>query len=167
MVLKEYNPYAAEGERIEYVKQSTLWSCTAAVFQMAWEYVSGKRINHWKAIRMLNCTAENGADFHQVVRALRKHHPNVVAKFLRWNTPRSTLIKELKKGRIILIGDWWTFRPENHSMLLIGFTPKGFWVADPGTCLRWMSTATLLHDIDDFLVIGKRSPSRNTQKSGV
>ena len=105
-------------------RQWTSYSCTASVAQMVAHYY-GIRIGHRKAIEMTQCKPD-GATLAAVAQALRLSHR------LRPRTLRSKaqIKAALRQGQPVMTNDDLNYISD-HAILLVGETPKGFWIADP------------------------------------
>lgn len=56
---------------------------------------------------------------------------------------------------------------ENHAILLVGETPKGFWIADPRTCeIYWRHEDRFMAGADEIAaVIGDRPVEQSQTRS--
>ncbi len=109
---------------IQVHRQWTSFSCTAAVAQMVAHHY-GIRIGHRAAISLTDCKPD-GATLTSVATALKRSHG------LRSRTLKTRLAirSALRGGEPVMTNDALTYN-EDHAILLVGETPKGFWIADP------------------------------------
>ena len=100
------------------------YSCTAAVAQMVTQYY-GIKLSHRAAIELAGCQPD-GATLSSVAKALKKSHG------LRHRTLRkqSEVREALVRGEPVMSNDALTYE-NDHAILVIGATAKGFEIAYP------------------------------------
>lgn len=109
---------------IKIQRQWTPYSCTAAVAQMVARYY-GIKLSHRAAIELAGCHPD-GATLSSVAKALKKSH-GLRHRALR---KQSEVREALARGLPVMSNDALTYE-NNHAILAIGATAKGFWIADP------------------------------------
>lgn len=128
-------------------RQWTNYSCTAAVAQMVAHYY-GIQIGHRKAIALTKCKPD-GASLSAVARALKKSH-GLRPRTLR---VRSQIRSALQKGQPVMTNDSLTYE-NNHAILLVGETPKGFWIADPAIGeVYWRHERSFFAAAEEFIAV--------------
>jgi hypothetical protein len=132
---------------IKVHRKWTSYSCTAAVAQMVAHYY-GIKIGHRRAIALTKCRPD-GATLHSVARALKRSHG------LRHRTlrSRSAVRTALRRGEPVITNDDVTYS-DSHAILLVGQTPKGFWIADPAIGeLYWRHERQFFARADEFIAV--------------
>jgi hypothetical protein len=132
-------------------RQWTTYSCAASVTQMAYGFVTGKRMGHRKAIDLTKCRP-NGATLDKVA-AVLKRKTKCVARDL----PRrhSSLKSALSKGSVLLAGDSKTYDDE-HAIIILGFSPRGYWLVDPAVgVFTWRNKKRVMTASDQFIAVAK------------
>ena len=131
-IVRSFMPWRKLGKRppqknaiqVKAVRQWTSYSCTAAVAQMVAGY-HDIRLGHRKAIELTKCRPD-GATLPFVARALKREH-GLQHRTLR---SRAQVRAALRRGEPVMSNDSVTYE-NNHAILVIGATTKGFWIADP------------------------------------
>jgi len=132
---------------IKVHRQWTSYSCTASVAQMVAQHY-GFRLLHHQAIRLIKCRPD-GATLGTVARALKRAY-GLQARRLR---SKSQLRAALNNGQPVMTNDSVTYE-DDHAILLIGQTPKGFWVADPAVGeVYWKHERQFLAAADEFIAV--------------
>ena len=110
--------------QVKVHRQWTPYSCTASVAQMVAHYY-GMKMSHRQAIKLTQCKPD-GATLEDVAKALKREH-GLKHRTLRRGDVRGTL----RKGLPVMSNDAISHSGD-HAILVIGQTPKGFWIVDPG-----------------------------------
>ncbi len=108
----------------------------------------GVKISHREAISLTGCRPD-GALLVDVAQELHRQHG------LKMQTLRSAsaVRKALRSGYPVISDDSVSYR-ENHAILVVGETPKGFWIADPAICeIYWRHEKQFLEGADEFIAI--------------
>jgi ABC-type bacteriocin/lantibiotic exporter with double-glycine peptidase domain len=137
--------------KVKAHRQWTTYSCTASVAQMVTHYY-GIRLGHRKAIALTACRPD-GATLGSVARALKRTHG------LRPRTLRTRLQVRcaLRRGEPVMTNDEFTYTSD-HAILLVGETPKGFWIADPAIGeVYWRHERRFFAGADQFIAIAEPS----------
>ena len=132
---------------IKVHRQWTSYSCTAAVAQMVAQYY-GIRIGHRRAIALTGCRPD-GATLNSVAKELKHSHG------LRHRKLRShaAIRSALRRGEPVITHDDLTYR-HSHAILLVGETPKGFWIADPAIGeVCWRHERRFYAVADEFIAV--------------
>jgi len=141
-----------KGLQIKVQRQWTNYSCCAAVAQMVAQYY-GIRLGHRKAIQLTKCKP-NGTTLEKVGKVLSREY-GLVARSLR---TKNQIRRSLQQEYPVMTNDSLTY-VEDHAILLVGETPKGFWIADPATCsLYWRHEDRVMAGADEFIAVeGERA----------
>lgn len=153
-VLRSFLPtrrYAKKAGRgsleVKVHRQWTSYSCTAAVAQMVAHYY-GIKLGHRKAIALTRCRPD-GATLHSVAKALKRSH-GLRHRALR---SRSAVRSALRRGEPVITNDDQTYE-NDHAILLVGETPKGFWIADPAIGeIYWRHERRFFAGADEFIAV--------------
>ena len=144
--------------RIKLARQWTDYSCTAAVAQMVTNYY-GIDLSHRKAIELTGCKPD-GAMLSDVGDRLAAEY-GLKVRSLRTKTQ---IRKALQREQPVMTNDSLTY-DENHAILLVGETPKGFWIADPRTCeIYWWHEDRLMAGADEFIAVEGEKPVEPRQR---
>lgn len=145
--------------RIKVHRQWTDYSCTAAVSQMVLHYY-GIDIGHRKAIELTGCKSD-GAILSDVANILAREYGFAVREL----SAKSQIRKALQQGYPVMTNDSVSFA-ENHAILCVGETPKGFWIADPRTCeIYWKHEDRIMAGADECLAIISEKPLAEAAKT--
>ena len=153
-ILKSFLPWCAGrrkppkgGLPIKATRQWTEYSCTAAVAQMVAAYY-GIKVGHRKAIELTKCKPD-GATLEYVARMLNRQY-GLTPKALR---TIGQIRKALVDGHPVMSNDALTYT-DDHAILLVGQTPKGFWIADPAVCeIYWRREDKFKAGAHEFIAI--------------
>lgn len=128
-------------------RQWVSYSCTATVLQMAEEFVTGRTISHFQAVRLIGCKPD-GASLNKIASVLKRRTRCNARQLHSANQIR----KSLKQGPVLASDD--VSRPFAHAILLSGFTPRGFYFVDPiDAQVHWRSERRILANSDEFIAI--------------
>jgi|GEM_PF-4643539 len=133
--------------QVKVHRQWTSYSCTAAVAQMVSHYY-GIRLGHRAAIQLTDCRPD-GATLTSVARALKRSY-GLKPRTLR---TRAQVRSALKQQQPVISNDALTYE-NDHAILVIGSTPKGFYIADPAVGeIYWRHERRFLAGADEFIAI--------------
>ena len=133
--------------QVKMHRQRTSFSCTAAVAQMVSHYY-GIRLGHRAAIHLTDCRPD-GATLTSVARALKRNY-GLKPRTLR---TRAQVRTALKQQQPVISNDALTYA-NDHAILVIGSTPKGFWIADPAVGeIYWRHDRQFFAGADEFIAI--------------
>ena len=137
-------------------RQWTSYSCTAAVAQMVTHYY-GIKLGHRAAIALTRCHPD-GASLSTVARALKRAYglqPRTLQK-------RAEVRVALDRQQPVISNDALTYE-HDHAILVIGATPKGFWIADPAVGeIYWRHQRQFFAAADEFIAIRGRRNRKET-----
>ena len=129
-------------------RQFTSFSCCAAVYQMVAHYY-GFKVSHLKAIKLTKCYP-NGSSLVHVARVLKREH-GLSTKSLR---TRKQIRNALQNGQPVITHDELSYE-HDHAILLVGQTPKGFWLADPVLGqIHWKNENRVMAAASEFIAVG-------------
>jgi len=135
-------------------QQAFDYSCVAACLQMLFEFFNGKPMSHRRAVRLTRCKP-NGAELAAISRTLKKLC-GTESRNLR--TPVAARCA-LHLGIPVVASDPQTYE-DDHAILLIGCSAKGFYVVDPNTGeINWRRDAWVGHS-DEFIAILRKDDER-------
>jgi hypothetical protein len=145
---RRHHKQACKGSlQVKVCRQWTNYSCTASVAQMVASHY-GIRMNHFRAILLTKCRPD-GATLPFVARALRRNH-GLCHRRLR---TKAQIRSALKKGQPVMTNDEINY-VSSHAILLIGQTPKGFWIADPAIGeVYWRHERSFFAGADEFIAV--------------
>lgn len=125
------------------------YSCTAAVMQAAFHALTGFEIEHDFAVRLTGCKP-HGAQLSKIATALQKRCRITPRRLARLAAVR----RALKVGQMVISSDCTSWGGR-HAILIVGATPKGFYVADSNLPdgVRWRSEAFVRRATDEFIAI--------------
>ena len=111
----------------------------------------GINLSHRKAIELTGCRPD-GAILSEVADTLAREYGFQI----RHLKTKAGIRKALRRKQPVMTDDSVSFR-ENHAILLVGETSKGFWIADPRTCeIYWRHEDRYMAGADEAIaVIGK------------
>jgi ABC-type bacteriocin/lantibiotic exporter with double-glycine peptidase domain len=117
----------------------------------------GIKLSHSAAIELADCKPD-GATLLSVAKSLKKSH-GLCHRTLR---KQSEVREALMRGEPVMSHDALTYE-NDHAILVIGATAKGFWIADPllGE-VYWRHERAFFAAADDYIaVIGmKEDPAK-------
>ncbi len=128
--------------------QTYEFSCCASVLQTALHALTGEVIEHDDAVALTKC-APHGAQLSRIATALRKRCRVKPTRLSRLAAVR----RALNAGQLVISSDVvsWGGR---HAILLVGATPKGFYLADSNLpSVRWKSEGFVRRASDEFIAI--------------
>lgn len=108
--------------------QNRGYSCGASVLQIVTRYFKGYHISHEKAIELTRCKPD-GSNTKDIKRALKKIGLN--GKLIRRH--EITIKKRINEGNLVIINDNFTYSPDDHWILISGYTENFFYIFDPNT----------------------------------
>jgi hypothetical protein len=133
--------------KLKLHRQWATYSCTAAVAQMVAHYY-GFNMSHREAIKLTQCHPD-GASLAFVARMLKKQ----CALSTKSLHTRAEIRSALKRGEPVMGNDGVNYG-NNHAILLIGETPKGFYVADPAVCeIFWRHEDQVITAGEEFIAV--------------
>jgi len=158
-ILRSFLPWRRLGKRppqknaiqIKVVRQWTSYSCTAAVAQMVAGY-HDIRLGHRKAIELTKCRPD-GATLESVADALNLEYG------LRFKTlKRASQVRAALRGGVpVMSHDALTYA-NDHAILVVGQTPKGFWIADPVPAqIYWRHERQFFKSANEFIAVSGRN----------
>ena len=108
----------------------------------------GIRLGHRAAIHLTDCRPD-GATLTSVARALKRNY-GLKPRTLR---TRAQVRTALKREQPVMSNDALTYE-NDHAILVIGSTPKGFWIADPAVGeIYWRHDRQFFAGSDEFIAI--------------
>lgn len=135
--------------QIKLHRQWTTYSCTAAVAQMVLHYY-GIKVSHREAINLTDCRPD-GAYLADVAKKLRLEYGFKI-QFLK---SAAGIRRALRRGEPVITNDSASY-VEDHAILLVGETPKGFWIADPAICeIYWRHEKQFLESAGEFIAVSR------------
>lgn len=128
-------------------RQWTPYSCCASVFQMVAAYY-GVRVSHLKAIKLTRCHPD-GASLTSVARVLKREY-RLRPKHL---TSKRQVRAALKRGEPVISNDSLTYE-DDHAILVVGQTAKGFYCVDPVLGqVRWKHQQRFMAGAHEFIAV--------------
>ena len=105
-------------------------------------------MSHRKAISLTACKPD-GSTLQDVAKALKREHG------LKHRTLKRAGVRgALKKGMPVMSHDAVSHSGD-HAILVIGQTPKGFWIADPSYGeIYWRRDDQFFNAADEFIAMG-------------
>ena len=132
---------------IKIHRQWTPYSCTASVAQMVAGYY-GIKLGHRQAIQLTDCRPD-GATLGSVAKALKDSH-GLRSRALR---SKAQIRTALRQGLPVMSNDYLN-DGGSHAILLVGQTPKGFWIADPAIGeVYWRHQDRFFAGADEFIAV--------------
>jgi predicted double-glycine peptidase len=137
-------------------RQTTDYSCTASVLQALVHSFTGELLEHEHAIRLTRCRPK-GASLEKVAKALSKRCGTKSKPLKSLNSARSAL----RAGKFVISHDSTTYQPQDHAVLLVGTTQKGWYVADSNLpSVKWRSDNWLRAAANEFIALYPGLPRR-------
>lgn len=106
--------------------KSNGYSCGATILQILVKHVKGFCINHEEAIRLSKCKPD-GCDTKDMIIALRK----LGIKSSRIQKNERYINSYLTQGCPIVINDMLSYDPDDHWILISGYTEHYYYILDP------------------------------------
>jgi ABC-type bacteriocin/lantibiotic exporter with double-glycine peptidase domain len=132
---------------VKAFRQWTGYSCCASVLQMVADYY-GNSVSHLRAIKLTGCRPD-GASLTHVARVLRREY-GLHPKHLK---SKAQIRAAIQRGEPVIANDFISYL-NNHAILLVGETPKGFWVADPVVGqIRWRHERQMMAGADEWIAV--------------
>ena len=153
-ILRSFLPWRAYRKKtgktslqVKIHRQWTPYSCTAAVAQMVTHYY-GIMLGHRQAIQFTDCRPD-GATLGSVAKALRDSH----GLRSRPLSSKGQIRTALRNGLPVISNDELN-EGGSHAILLVGQTPKGFWIADPAIGeVYWRHQDRFFAGADEFIAV--------------
>ena len=130
---------------VKMKRQWTHFSCTAAVLQMVAHHY-GIKMGHIEAITLTGCTMD-GAALTAIADVLKE------SGLKTRHVTSSGVRRALQRGQPVISHDAVSYQSD-HAILVIGQTPKGFWIADPLVAeMRWEKEARFLQMSEEWIAV--------------
>ena len=108
----------------------------------------GIKLGHREAIQLTDCRPD-GATLPTVAKALHRSH-GLRSRTLR---SRGQVRSALRNGEPVMTNDEINY-VSSHAILLVGQTPKGFWIADPAIGeVYWRHQDRFFAGADEFIAV--------------